>query len=318
MDAERPISRRDVLAVTAAAATVAGTVVGTRTASADAEDDAAPWIDAHSHIWTPDTSVFQLAPGITVDDLAPRSFTDDELMAVARPHGIGRVVLIQHTIFHSFDNSYLIDAWKRHPDRFRVVGMVDDLRPHCGRAMKQLLNQGVTGFRIAPRVGITDWLLTAGMTEMWQTAAETRQSMCCLINPRDLAGVDAACQRHPETPVVIDHFARIGIDGMIREQDVSQLCRLARHPHVRVKISAYYALGKKQPPHDELIPMIRRLYHEFGPDRLMWASDCPYQLTGSNTYGSSVALITNHLDFVSDDDRRKLLRTTAEQTFFYR
>lgn len=314
MKCDRPVSRRDALAMTAAVAAVATT----RAAAGGAVDEQHPWIDAHSHIWTPDTSVFQLAPGITVDDLAPRSFTDDELMATARPHGVGRVVLIQHTIFHSFDNSYLIDAWKRHPDLFRVVGMVDDLRPHCGRAMKQLLGQGVTGFRIAPRKGITDWLRTDGMTEMWKTAAETRQPMCCLINPHDLAAVDAACVRYPETPVVIDHFARIGIDGEIREADVSQLCRLASHRHVKVKISAYYALGKKRPPHDELIPMIRRLYDEFGPDRLMWASDCPYQLTGSNTYGDSVALITQRLDFASDDDRRKLLRTTAEQTFFYR
>ena len=43
----------------------------------------------------------------------PRSFTDEELMALAMPEGVGRVVLIQHYPHHGYDNSYLIDTWKK-------------------------------------------------------------------------------------------------------------------------------------------------------------------------------------------------------------
>ena len=75
--------------------------------------------------------------------------------------------------------------------------------------------------------------------------------------------------------------------------------------------------GKKQPPYLDLMPMIKRLFDAYGPDRLMWASDCPYQLSGSNTYAASIALVHDHLDFVSAEDRRKLLCTTAENTFFF-
>ncbi|MCH2201509.1 MAG: amidohydrolase [Fuerstiella sp.] len=312
MNPQLTISRRQAIAT--GVAVTASTRCSARSSEATGQT---PWIDAHSHIWTPDTSIFKLAPGTTSDDLAPRSFTDDELMAVARPHGVGRVVLIQHSPFHGFDNTYLIDAWRRHPETFRVVGIVDDLRKNCAKAMKQFLQSGVTGFRIAPRKGISDWLNTDGMVEMWKTAVDTRQPMCCLIDADQLPAVDAACQRHPETPVVIDHFARIGVDGTIRDSDLARLCHLANHEHVKVKISAYYALGRKQSPHHELIPMIKRLYESYGPDRLMWASDCPYQLTGSSTYASSIDLVLNSLDFVNDHDRQKLLATTAERTFFY-
>ena len=306
------LTRRHALAVGAASLATSATA-----ALPSTREDNLPWIDAHSHIWTPDTSVFKLSPGMTVEDLAPRSFTDDELMAIARPEGVGRVVLIQHTQFHGFDNSYLIDAWRRHPDRFRVVGMVDDLRPNAGRAMKQFLKQGVTGFRITPRKGIANWLQTDGMTEMWKTAADTRQSMCCLVNPDNLPEIAAACQRHPETPVVIDHFGRVGIDGTIRNNDLDQLCALSKHGNVKVKISAYYALGAKRPPHRELIPMIKRLFKCFGASRLMWASDCPYQLDGGNNYSASIGLIRDVIDFVSQDERKQLLSTTAEETFFF-
>ena len=312
MLSEPSVSRRSVLAGGVAAL---GTSAISTCAAPLTED--APWIDAHSHIWTPDTTRFKLQPGMTTDDLAPQSFTDDQLMAIARPEGVGRVVLIQHTYFHGFDNSYLVDAWNRHPELFRVVGMVDDLRPKAGDAMRQLLQQGVTGFRIVPRKGITDWLQTDGMTEMWQTAADTRQSICCLVNPENLPEVGKACERHPDTPVVIDHFGRVGIDGQIRERDVSRLRDLAKHKNVKLKISAYYALGAKRPPHHELIPMIKSLYETFGAGRLMWASDCPYQLDGENTYKASISLIRDVIDFVTPEERRQLLCTTAEQTFFF-
>ena len=277
------------------------------------------WIDAHSHIWSPDVARFPLVNKQTAKDLDPPSFTDDELLAIASPEGVTRVVLIQHSIYHLFDNSYLVDAVRRHPQRFRVVGMVDDLQPKPGEAMERLHKQGVTGFRITPFIRKEKpegWLTTPGMKAMWETAAKTRQAMCCLINPQDLEPVAKMCEKHPETPVVIDHFARIGTDGEMREADIASLCALAKHKQTFVKVSAFYALGKKTPPHLELIPMIKRLYDTFGPERLMWASDSPYQLQKGNSYAASLALVRDKLDFVSQDHKKWLLRKTAEKVFF--
>ena len=79
---------------------------------------------------------------------------------------------------------------------------------------------------------------------------------------------------------------------------------------------AYYALGDKRPPYDYLTPMIRRLLDAYGPDRLMWASDAPYQMTNGNTYQASIDFVKQGLDFLSEADRRKLLRTTAERVFY--
>lgn len=308
-------TRRDMIATSAAASLALA-------ASAGAEEKAKKqgWIDAHSHIWPGEVERYPLVEGLTKADLKPASFTDDELMKIASAEGVERVVLIQHSVYHLFDNSYLVDAAKRHPQRFRVVGMVDDHQPEPGKEMKSLLKQGVTGFRITPFIRKDQpekWLDTPGMQEMWKTGAETRQAMCCLIGAMDLPRVDKMCGQHADTPVVIDHFARIGFDGEIRDAEVKQLCDLARHKHVSVKISAYYALGKKKPPHLELVPMIKRLYETFGPQRLMWASDSPYQLDPPNTYASSISLVRDKLDFVSQDDRQWLLRNTAEKVFFY-
>lgn len=315
MNPDRTHTRRTALATGVA---VFGAAM---TRNAPAADETPPWIDAHSHIWPAETDKFPLAPGQAKKDLNPPSFTDDELMAIAKPEGVGRVVLIQHSVYHLWDNSYLVDAVKRHPKAFRVQGMVDDRAADPGAAMKELLSQGVTGFRITPFVRKKEeqakWLETPGMAAMWATGAKTRQAMCLLINPSDLPATDAMCAKHPETPVVIDHFARIGADGEIRDADVAALVRLARHKHASIKISAYYALGQKKPPHDELIPMIRKLHDAFGPERLMWASDAPYQTQGANSYKASIALVRDRIDFLTKSDREWLLAKTAEKVFFY-
>lgn len=315
----RSVTRRDFLQ---AGALMTGAAATLSTLPAlDAAEPALPWIDAHSHIWPATADRFPLAAGQTVKDLNPPSFTDDELMALARPEGVGRAVLIQHSIYHMFDNSYLIDAVRRHPQRFRIVGMIDDHQPGVAETMKTMLTQGVTGFRITPFIRKEQpekWLDTPGMLEMWETAARTRQAMSCLINAEHLEGVERMCGRFPETPVVIDHFARIGVDSQFRDDELAKLIRLARHPHTHVKISAFYALGRKQPPHTELIPVIRKLVEAFGARRLMWASDAPYQVQGVNTYRDSIRLIRETLDFVSAEDRRALLAGTVERVYFFR
>ena len=125
------------------------------------------------------------------------------------------------------------------------------------------------------------------------------------------------CARHPMTPVVIDHMARIGVDGEIRDGEVNALCALAKYPGVNVKVSAFYALGQQGPPHDDLVPMIRRLFDAFGAERLMWGSDCPFQVL-TERYEDSISLVRDRLDFLSADGREKVLMDTAERVFFYR
>ena len=62
-----------------------------------------PYIDAHSHVWTPDTAHYPLAKGFTPADMKPRSFTAEELLAHCRPSGVGRVNLIQMS-YYEFDS----------------------------------------------------------------------------------------------------------------------------------------------------------------------------------------------------------------------
>jgi predicted TIM-barrel fold metal-dependent hydrolase len=274
------------------------------------------FIDAHVHVWTPDLTAYPIHESYKPDDMRPASFTPEQLFAHMKPSGVDRVVLIQMS-FYRFDNRYMIDTIARFPGVFSGVAVVDENAAGLESTMKTLAKGGVRGFRIHPAAQPIDaWIGSAGMATMWKSAADHGLAVCPLINPEALPLIDKMCAKYPKTPVVIDHFARIGIDGNIRDEQLESLCRLAKHANTYVKTSAFYALGKKQPPYTDLAPMIRRVRDAFGAERLMWASDCPYQVDPGHSYEPSVALIRDGLDFLSADERRWMLTGTAEKVYF--
>jgi len=274
------------------------------------------YIDAHVHVWTPDTVAYPLAAGFTKAGMAPPSFTPEQLFAHCRPEGVDRIVLIQMS-YYATDNSYMLDMMAKYRGVFGGVAIVDESKADVAATMVALKAKGVRGFRITPGKRALDaWLGSKGMATMWKTGAEQWLAMCGLINPEALPLFDKMCESFPDTPVVIDHFARLGMAGAVKERQLHDLCRLARHANVFVKTSAFYALGEKEAPYLDLAPMIRRLRDAFGAKRLMWASDCPFQVDPGHNYHDSIALIRDRLDFLSSEDKDWMLRGTAEKVFF--
>ncbi len=91
---------------------------------------------------------------------------------------------------------------------------------------------------------------------------------------------------------------------------------MAQYDNVMVKLSAFYALGAKKPPYHDLYDLIKRAVDAFGPERLLWASDAPYQVQNEHTYAASVALMEQGLDFLDAAAREQIMRSTAEGLFF--
>ncbi len=306
-------NRRQFIGTTATATAASVAALNPSGLAAEAKQG---WIDAHVHVWTPDVKKYPIADGFTVADMKPPSFTPEQLFQHTKPVGVDRIVLIQMS-FYRFDNQYMLDVMSAHPGVFSGVAIVDHHDPNVADKMKELAKRGVRGFRIHARgAAAKSWVSDDGMAKVWKTAGEENLAVCPLINPTDLPYIDSLCQRFPGTRVVVDHFARIGISGQVDGDQLDALCRLARFRNTHVKTSAFYALGKKRPPYDDLSPMIRRVCNAFGPARLMWASDCPYQVQGDHTYQASIALIRDRIDFLSQGDRESILRGTAEKLFF--
>jgi predicted TIM-barrel fold metal-dependent hydrolase len=284
------------------------------------------YVDSHSHLWSPDRGRYPLRPGASEANVVPKGFTPGEFFSHARAEGVNRVVLIGHTGHFGLDATYLTDLIKARPGEIAAQAFLDHADPNVTTRMAELKRQGVKAFRLRL---LDPWQSefpdSHPIMKAYQFAAAQQLAICPLTNPDWLPQLDRLSAMFPATTMVIDHFARIGVDGFgrmppvpgtIKPTDVANLVKLARHPSTYVKISAFYALGRRTPPYDDMIPMIKELLGAYGPERLMWGSDSPYQLTSPHTYKASIAVVRDLLDGLSEGDREWLLRKTAERVFF--
>jgi predicted TIM-barrel fold metal-dependent hydrolase len=276
------------------------------------------YIDAHVHVWTPDTGHYPLAKGFAKADMKPASFTPEELFKHTKPAGVDRINLIQMS-YYGFDNSYMLDMIALYKGTFVGTAVIDPQGTNPDRLMTELAKKGVRAFRIYPKLTkaeIGKWLQPAGYQKMFAQAARNNQALSCLIDPDALPEIDRMSKKYPGTPVIIDHLARIGVTGTIDDKDTKALCDLAKHKKVMVKVGAFYALGKKKAPYTDLAGLIEKVVEAFGPQRCMWESDCPFQVSGGHNYKDSIELVRSRLKFLSAGDREWLLRKTAEKFFF--
>ena len=278
-------------------------------------------IDAHSHIWSDDLEHYPLGPWATPADMQPPTFTAEQLLALMKANGVGRAVIIQHAPLHGYDNRYVIDTAHRYPGVFSVVGMINERTPHLRERLRDLRDQGVRGIRIGPtnnadrtlRYDPPNWLKEPGMQALWKHAAELGVALCPLLDGSFLPGLCLMCAQHRDTVCVVDHFGRIDFDDPAQ---VRSLTRLAMNPNVYIKASAFRNLGDKRAPYDDVAPMVRVVVDAFGADRVMWGSDCPYQLNNGNNYADALALIREGMSDLSQDERNAILHGTAAKVFF--
>jgi predicted TIM-barrel fold metal-dependent hydrolase len=273
------------------------------------------YIDAHVHVWDRPNARFAYDPHYDVAPASPPSFTPEHLLSIARAAGVRRIVLVQMS-YYGTDNSFMLDTMTRYPSVFSGIAIVDPQSPSVGQEMARLASLGIRGLRIVQGDSEADWLKNAPMRALWRLAAETKLAICLLVNPDGLPGLDSMCAEFPDTTVVIDHMARIGMDGVIRQKDVDALCDIARHAQANVKISAFYALGKRRAPFNDLVPVVHALYRAYGPQRLMWASDSPFQVQPPYTYIESLDFVLDRVPFLSPEDKQWMMRRTAENIFF--
>ncbi len=312
------IDRRGILTGASAVALSAGLLNKSPMAQGTTlqTDQSAGYVDSHVHVWPKLTEKYPLDSKYTPADVVPAAFPPEEIMQLGQKEGVQRVVLIQMSFF-GFDNSFMLDCISKWPKVFRGVAIIDHDAPGVPEKMIALKKLGVRGYRLyANAKNVASWDGSPGIDAMFKTAAETQQAICLLSDPEVLPGIDKMASKYPNTKIVIDHFSRIGMRGQVDQGDLEKLCKLGRFENVFVKTSAFYALGQKKAPYKDLLPMIKQLRDAYSADRLMWGSDCPYQVQDGHAYPTSFALIAKHADFLSENERNAILGKTADRVFF--
>ncbi len=224
-------------------------------------------VDSHAH------SFLQTLPMVP-----HRRYTPDydaglpDYLAMLDRDGSTHGVLIQPS-FLGFDNSYLLSALQKHPERLRGIAV---LQPEVTRqALSGLAQKGIVGIRLNligeedPDFSQSLWRThLKDVAELgWQVEVQAEAGRLSKIIPAVLSA---------GATMVVDHFGRPDKQSGIDDPGFRYLLSTARTGKVYVKLSGPYRLGPDGRGYqiaDQAAPL---LLGAFGPEHLVWGSDWPH------------------------------------------
>jgi L-fuconolactonase len=264
-------------------------------------------IDPHVHVWKHDPK-YPFAKEARVPE---RDATPETLLDLMKANGVSRTVIIQ-VIHYRYDNSYLADVLKKHPQYFQGVCRVDPLDAAAPDHLSHLTEQGFHGVRLSPAGDASgDWIAGPLMPPLWKRCEELKVPMTVLAPVTRMPDVEKLAARYPNLTIVIDHMADSPLD---QPQQLEKLIALKRFPKLFVKISHSWSLSKQPYPFLDAQEQVKRLYDVFGPQRLMWATDWPV-CESHTTYARALTLVRDDMKFLNAEDKSWLLSRTIEQVW---
>jgi len=258
-------------------------------------------VDAQVHIWKANTPDRPWRPGRVAQ--LPEPFTIDKLLPMMNEGGIDRAVIVPPS-WEGDRNDYALEAVRRYPDRFAVMGRLPLDAPKNAALLPHWKKQpGMLGIRVTFHAPQWTWL-TDGTTDWFWPEAE-KFGIPVMFFGAPMAPFLRIAERHPQLTLIADH---LGVTSDIVKsnrmtQGIAETAALAKHPNVSVKLSTTPFYSAQSYPFGDMTVHIRRLFDAFGPQRSYWGTDLTHSLNKC-AYRQRVTHFTETLDFLSADDKR--------------
>jgi predicted TIM-barrel fold metal-dependent hydrolase len=163
---------------------------------------------------------------------------------------------------------------------------------------------------------------------VWRKAGELGIAIQAHIQPYFAPQVEKLAAEFRSTRVIIDHFGHAGVGTLVKgpngwsharaeagyrdAKEFDQVVRLAKLPHVILKVSGLNYSSREPFPHRDLEPLARRAFDAFGPDRMVWGS-----LGHSmKEFRQKSEIFDVNFHFLPQSDRARIRGLTAKRLFF--
>ena len=272
-------------------------------------------IDAHAHLWKKQQGkvngkdVFPVGDGKSnfggeIRQMMPPYMNDDEntferFIANMNYAGVSGAVITQEEIDGNQD-SYLLNAKKAFPDRFKICSLYEEGKP--------FLTDGFDGIKLC-----AGRLATQDLTKHYKVF-ETALKNDMFISI-DLADGDAQTKsllelikQYPDLRIAIGHF------GMVTRENWLEQIKLAREKNVFVESGGITWLYNNEfYPYPTAIKSIKEAADICGIEKLMWGSDYPRTMV-EITYKMSFDFVLKSKEMT---DIEKLLFLSENAVNFY-
>ncbi|MSP47112.1 MAG: amidohydrolase [Xanthobacteraceae bacterium] len=257
-------------------------------------------VDAQAHLWLAESDDWKWVPGRKPQ--LPEPFTIEKLLPLMDEAGVDRVVIVPPS-WPGDRNDYAIEAAKRYPNRFAVMGRIA-LDPKSAALLPKWKEQpGMKGIRLT-FMREQAALLTSGSANWVWPAAEKTGLPVMFFAPGNIPKFASIAERHPALPLIVDHMsltAEIAKEGRIAAA-IDEVVKLAKYQNVSVKVSSTPNFSQEAYPFRDMTDHIKRCFDAFGPRRCYWGTDLTNSLPKA-TYRQRITQFTEELKFLSEEDK---------------
>ena len=258
-------------------------------------------VDAQVHLWKAESPDWPWVPGRKPQ--LPEPFTIEKLVSLMDEAGVDRAVIVPPS-WPGDRNDYGLEAARRYPNRFAVMGRIPVQNPDSVKLLPKWKEQpGMLGIRLT-FMREQSSLLTSGSADWFWPAAEQAGITVMVFPPGNVPKFAPIAERHPGLQLIIDHMsltAEIAQEGKIKEA-IDDLVPLAKYPNVSVKVSSAPTFSSQSYPWRDMNDAIKRCFDAYGPQRCYWGTDLTNAYAKS-TYRQRVTHFTEELPFLSEQDK---------------
>jgi predicted TIM-barrel fold metal-dependent hydrolase len=281
----------------------AGAMLATQgSRDAGAQVDRRQITDAQVHLWKAESADWKWTPGLKPQ--LPEPFTIERLVPMMDEAGVDRVVIVPPS-WPGDRNDYALEAVKRYPNRFRIMGRIPLQDPKSADLLptwKQ--QQGMVGVRLTFNNSQNVPWLTDGTANWFWPAAEKADIPVMIFAPGHGKLLGPIAERHPQLQIILDHMNTTGsmLHDFTLDEAITQTVALAKYPNISAKVSSSPGLSREPYPFRDVTVHLKRVFDAYGPQRSYWGTDMTNSYAKAS-YRQRVTQFTEELNFLSESDK---------------
>jgi predicted TIM-barrel fold metal-dependent hydrolase len=259
-------------------------------------------VDAQVHLWKAESPDWRWVPGATPQ--LPEPFTIERALPLMDEAGVDRTVVVPPA-WPGDRNDYGIEAAKRYPNRFAVMGRIPLQDPKSAALLPKWKEQpGMLGVRVTFNTPTMRGWLKDGTADWFWPAAEKAGLPVMFLAFGMVPTFAPIAERHPGLNLIIDHM---GVNAAIAKEKrvpevVGHAVAIAKYPNVSIKMSNIASMSLEPYPFRDMTEHLRRVFDAYGPQRCYWGTDLTNAYARA-TWRQRVTHFTEELSFLSESDK---------------